>query len=161
MRDAIVVQPMFESRLGTILEIHPLFRRILFWACPRKLPYGHASGPSRMSKLRASRATSFPACAVRDARWLSQKRMRRHALSTTPRSEAYPAVPDGPRCGMRALLSRCSRRRRRGAQWPRADRFRSFKRRFPTRRAAPPFCWGGVGRRVLFVPAVASNAPRR
>ena len=75
--------------------------------------------------------------------------------------EAYPAVPGGPRCGMRAWLSCCSRRPRRGAQWPRADRFRSFKRRFPTRRAAPPFCWSGVGRRVLFVPAVASNAPRR
>ncbi len=75
--------------------------------------------------------------------------------------EAYPAVPGGPRCGMRAWLSRCSRRPRRGAQWPKADRFRNFKRRFPTRRAVRHFCWSGVGRRVLSVPAVASNAPRR
>ena len=74
---------------------------------------------------------------------------------------AYPAVPGGPRCGMQALLSRRSRRPRRGAQWPKADRFRSFKRRFPTRGVAPPFCRIGVGRRVLFVPAVASNARRR
>src|SRR5271165_6834247 len=59
---------------------------------------------------------------------------------------------------MRAQLRRCLRRPRRGAQWPRVDRFRSFKRRFPTRRVAPPFCRSGVGRRVLFVPAVASNA---
>src|SRR5271166_455445 len=40
---------------------------------------------------------------------------------------------------MRAQLRRCLRRPRRGAQWPRVDRFRSFKRRFPTRRVAPPF----------------------
>src|SRR5271166_6893143 len=72
--------------------------------------------------------------------------------------EAYPAVPGSPRCGMRAQLRRCLRRPRRGAQWPRVDCFRSFKRRFPTRRVAPPFCRSGVGRRVLFVPAVASNA---
>ena len=51
--------------------------------------------------------------------------------------EAYPAVPGGPRCGMRALFSRCSRRRRRGAQWPRADRFavsRDVSRRDELRR---------------------------
>ncbi len=74
---------------------------------------------------------------------------------------AYPAVPGSPRCGMQAQLGRRSRRPRRGARWPRADRFQSFKGRFPTRRVAPPFCRSGVGRRVLFVPAVASSARRR
>src|SRR5208337_4807800 len=75
--------------------------------------------------------------------------------------EAYPAVPGGARCGMRTGLSRRSGRPRRIAQWPGAYRFRSFRRRFLTKRAALLFYWSGDGRRDSYVLAAGDSARRR
>jgi len=36
-----------------------------------------------------------------------------------------------------------------------------FQETFPDETSCAAFCWSGGGRRGLFVPAVAGNAPRR